>query len=91
MRPPKRERADGATIIRVKRAALGLLGLGVALAAITAPLVAGVGAATVVLLVAAGLTAVGVGAAAALRRAGTAFGLLLASAGCSRPRVFAVY
>jgi signal transduction histidine kinase len=82
VRALRREPADGATIVKVKLAALGLLGLGVVLAAITGPLVAGAGVATVVLLVGAGLTAVGVGAAAALRRSGTAFGLLLAAAGC---------
>jgi signal transduction histidine kinase len=66
----------------VKRVALGLLGLGLLLAAITVPLVAGDGAGTVVVLLGSGLTAVGVGAAGALRWAGTTFGLLLASAGC---------
>ena len=66
----------------MKPAALGLLGLGLLLAAITVPLVAGDGPATVVVLLGSGLTAVGVGAAGALRRAGTTFGLLLAVAGC---------
>jgi signal transduction histidine kinase len=66
----------------VKPAALGLLGLGVAAAALTVPLVADDGVATVVVLVCAGLTAVGVGVTAALRRSGAAFGWLLATAGC---------
>jgi hypothetical protein len=69
-------------IVRVKPAALGLMVLGLVLAATTAPLVADDGPATVVLVVGAGLCAVGVGCASALRRAGTAFGLLLAGAGC---------
>ena len=46
----RREHARGARIIRVKPAALGLLGLGLLLAAITVPLVAGDGPATVVVL-----------------------------------------
>ena len=66
----------------MKPAALGLLVLGPVLAAITAPLAGGDGPANVVLVVGAGLCAVGVGCAAALRRAGTVFGLLLAGAGC---------
>ena len=66
----------------MKPAAFGLLGLGLLLAAITVPLVAGEGAAIVVVLLGSGLAAVGVGAAAALRRAGTPFGPLLALAGC---------
>lgn len=63
-------------------AAIGLAVLGLLLTAITAPLVADEGTATVVLLALTGLSAVGVGAAAALRRTGTNFGLLLAGAGC---------
>ena len=71
MRTLRCEHAGSARIVRVKPAALGLLVLGLVLAAIAAALALGDGPANVVLVVGAGLCAVGVGCAAALRRAGT--------------------
>ena len=82
MRALRQEQFEGATIDQVKPATIGLVGLGLALAAVTAPLIAGRGIATLVLLLGAGLIAVGVGAAAVIRGPEATFGLLLAAAGC---------
>ena len=78
----KRDQAQGGRIAQVKSAAIGLLVLGLLLAAITAEVQVDLAPASVVLLVGAGLCSVGVGVAGVFRRSGTPFGLLIASAGC---------
>lgn len=66
----------------MKAAAIGLLVVGLLAALLTWPFMAPDGTKTAALFLGVGLLAVGIGVASAVRRGGTAFGLLLALAGC---------